>query len=620
MAKQTTRSGDPNEAAIRDFLSSRLDMIEPGLTLVGTEVRLPGRSGSSGFLDIFCQDGEGKLVIVEIKRTRSAAREALQELYKYVALIRTNHLVQITDYRVILLSVDWTDLLDAYSEFAAHAPFAASAGSIVLGGDGLPERIEPLEPSTTAAPRRFAVRHFLWGFPDRDTADAAAGKLAKRFQGLGLVDFVLIRSRPTARIYAGRHFLYFAQQELSFEAYDELLKSVLDGDGYAEFRENVDGLVELEDRIAEAADAIWSARGTPGRNEIGSDDAEIAHPEKARHWFRDIQQADIHIHRHGRFRDPWLSDEKIVAEIEGEGGASDYRLRYRAGTQHRHEVDELLKRIENVFFYNPDWQGAASQLVRYAQRVGTSEVEIAAFSNEDVLRATAGLAFGYSGYAPTFRMDIRVGEKTQRFIGLLEWDGTAFDFDALVAKHFHGDTFSYFTGVHFGHNRSINRDLLADMGLRYAVFRGSDGKGERIRVQGSTVVVDERPILGSISTMIEGNQAEVRKLVEMFMTTDQGFERAVGEFVLTERADARIGVLVEGTPRSDDLYWCGDIDHCDACGRSFADQQYMIDAIGFRGGGANLCSQCFVDADGRLGTGQGQAYRRDDRGWRLVGG
>jgi len=398
------------------------------------------------------------------------------------------------------------------------------------------------------------------------------------------------------------------------------ISPALDEEAYAEFRENIDGLVELEDRVAEAADAIWSARGTPGRKDIGSDDMEIAHPEKARHWFRDIEQADLHIHRYGRFQDPWLSDDKIVAEIEGEGGTSDYRLRYRARPQQRHEVDELLKGIENVFFYNPDWQGAASQLVRYAQRVGASEIEIAAFSNEDVLRATAGLAFGYPGYVPTFRIDIRVGEETQRFIGLLEWDGRAFDFDALIAKHFDGDAFSYFMGVSFGHNRSISRDLLADMGLRYAVFREADGKGERIRVQGSTVVVDERPILGSIPTMIEQNQDQVGKLVEMFMTTDQGFERTIGEFVLSQRADARVEALIEGAPRSDELYWSGDIDHCNACARPFADQKYMIDAIGFRGGGANLCSQCFVDADGRLGTGYGQAFRRDERGWRIVGG
>lgn len=82
------------EADIRDHLAVQLDLIEPGLTLLDTEFYLPNAQGALGFLDIFTRDTEGKLVIIGIKRTDKAAREAIQELYKYVPLLREKFLLK----------------------------------------------------------------------------------------------------------------------------------------------------------------------------------------------------------------------------------------------------------------------------------------------------------------------------------------------------------------------------------------------------------------------------------------------------------------------------------------------------------------------------------------------
>lgn len=624
MAKKTTKAGAPNEAAIRDYLAEHLDLIEPGLSLEGIEVKLPSRDGASGFLDIFARDAKGRLVIIEIKRTRGAARESLQELFKYAALIREKHLVQGRDYRLILLSVDWEDLLVPYSEFAPHAPFAVNAGQILLGADAMPTSIASVMPSANAAPRKIAVRHFLWGFVDRASAEKGVGRLAKYLRARGLTDFVLVQSRPTPDVYAGQVFLYFAQQELALEEYIALLRAHCSAEALADFMETIEDLSEPEDKIAEAADAVWSwPEGAPGRHEIGSEQLEIAHPEKGRHWFNDIDQADIHVHRFGRFEDPWISDETIITEIVGEGGESDFRLRYVANTGQRSEIDALVRKLENIFFFNPDWQGAAIQLVRYAERKpGSASVEVAAFSNEDVLRGVAGMAFGYPLYCPTFRLSITHAGVTESFFGLLEWDGTALNFDKIIADHFGGDTFAYFLSVNFGENRSLNRDILADMGLRYSVFREAGGQGERVRVQGSSIVVDKRPIIGSIPTLIDQNMDETGKLVAMFMEIDQGFAQSIAAFVENEpaTAEAELEQIIRTAPwTGQEQYWHGDLEGCDLCSRPFAPLRYMVDAC-LQQGGANLCAPCFLRQGGRLGLGRGQAYEASALGWRRVAG
>ncbi|MFO1124626.1 MAG: endonuclease NucS [Methylocystis sp.] len=123
MSERSSMARKITEADIRDHLAAHLDLIEPGLTLVDIEFHLPNRDGASGFLDIFARDALGRLVIIEIKRTDAAAREAIQELYKYVPLLRERFFVKDVDIRLILLSVAWHELATPYAEFAASAPY-----------------------------------------------------------------------------------------------------------------------------------------------------------------------------------------------------------------------------------------------------------------------------------------------------------------------------------------------------------------------------------------------------------------------------------------------------------------------------------------------------------------
>lgn len=611
------------EANVRDRIAANLDLIEQGLTLVETEFHLPNRQGASGFLDIFARDAADKLVIIEIKRTNAAAREAIQELYKYVPLLRERFLVKTTDVRLILLSVEWHELATPYAEFAASAPFEVSAGAIILDVNGIPVAIESIVPAALSSERKIGVRHFLWGFPDEATAAKAVAVIARRVQRFGLSDFVLIQSRATKPILGRRSFLYFAQRELRFEDYMALIEASFTEDQLDEFRENIANLTELEDRVAEASNAVWHLHGGVPYHEIGADTAEIAHPEKGSIWFENGAQEDIVVHRFGRFVDPWLEDQTIIDEIRGEGGESDFRLRFSARTDSPPQMAALLQRVENIFFFNDAWLGAVSQLVRYAERKGgPARIELIAYSPEDILRAIAASAFGFPGYVPTFRLDIEYNGTVERFIGLPEWDGSPPDFDKLFAEHFSGGSFGYFIACHFGENRSMNRDIMTDLGLRYGVFREGESGPERVRVQGASIV-RVRGAIRSMNLMIHEHQEEVGKLVEIFMTTDQGFAKTIQTFLNNDHniAERQLAKMLESEHSPvDEMYWSGDITDCDICGQPFAPMRFMIDAI-FQGGvGANVCALCFLKEGRGIGTGLGQVYEASAKGWRHIAG
>jgi len=511
---------------------TQLALIEPGLTLVAREHYLKNPGGASGFLDIFARAANGQLVIIEIKRTDAAAREALQELFKYAALLRQNYLVRDVDYRLIVLSVEWHELLTPYSELASRAPYELSAGIIVLGNDGLPIRIDPVNPLPAATQRRFAKRHFLWGFTDEYAAIAAVPLIAAHMHRVGLEDFVLIRSRSSDPRICEKSFIYFAQQELSLADYQKRIRALLSDEEYEEYESQLEDLTEEEDRIGESADAVWLPGYDDIFDQINSDTSEISHPEKAAHWFAEGALTSICVERFGRFRDEGITDEAIIAELIGHDGTSDYHLDLTARTDSAPQMDALVKAVENIFFFNNEWRGATRDLIAYAQRTGPATIKLLAFSNKDILRAIAGAAFGYPGFLPTFRLDIdRLGQEHERFIGLPEWDGTPPDFDSILSSNFGGDPFNYFLAHHFGENRGVNLDIMKDLGLRYSVFREGESGPERIRVQGSSIIVPPQPIKGSISSLIETNVEEVHKIVALFMSYDQGFEQTITSWV-----------------------------------------------------------------------------------------
>lgn len=529
----------PNESAIRDELMRDLSVVEPGLSPIAREKYLRNIVGASGFLDILARDGDGKLVIIEIKRTDAAAREAVQELFKYAALLRENFLLRDVEYRMLLLSVEWHELLTPYSEFALNSPYAIAAGRINLDEHGSVASVESLLPVLPPSQRKFSTRHFLWRFETQLQADNGSKLLATHMRRCGLTDFVLVRSQSNDARISSAHFIYFAQQQLRLGEYLSRLQAALDSEEYSELSDELEDLIEEEDRISEAADRVW----LPGYDELygdlEADHSEISHPEKASQWFAQGMQRAINIERFGRFDNSEISDETIISELIGQDGSSDIHLNLSASTSSPPEMAALRAAIGNVFFFNPTWKSAADDLLSYAVRTGPAIVTLQAFSNDDILRAMAGMAFAYPGFAPTFRMDIfRADGTMERFIGLPEWDGNPLSFDRLLRTHFPGDSFSYFLEYHFGSHRGKNLDVMADMGLSYGIFRETADGPERVRVQGSAVVGSSRHIIGSLPALIDANVDEVHKLVALFMQHDQGFRESITEWVNRDRQDA----------------------------------------------------------------------------------
>src|ERR1700679_433572 len=105
------------EAELRDLLSVQLEAIEPGLILVKKEQYIPNDLGTRSFIDLLARDREDRWVLIELKRSGAASREAIHEIYKYIEGVKAHLRVRDDEVRAIIASTDWKELLVPYSRF-----------------------------------------------------------------------------------------------------------------------------------------------------------------------------------------------------------------------------------------------------------------------------------------------------------------------------------------------------------------------------------------------------------------------------------------------------------------------------------------------------------------------
>lgn len=112
------------EHIIRDWLAAHPEFIEKGLQVVGKEHYLFDEMGSSGFIDILCKDLYNNFVIVEIKRSDSAARQTFTEVFKYAELIQNRYNARNSEIRIIIISTHWNEIIRAFSHICFKSRFA----------------------------------------------------------------------------------------------------------------------------------------------------------------------------------------------------------------------------------------------------------------------------------------------------------------------------------------------------------------------------------------------------------------------------------------------------------------------------------------------------------------
>jgi hypothetical protein len=180
------------ETAIRKSLAKQLDVLEAGLTLVEEEHRLPNPFGGKGYVDIWARDSQGMHVIIELKRSDDAARDALHEIFKYVALFRMNHGIPAHKIRCMVVSTEWHELLVPFAEFTDRTEIQSEGFQLNVDAGGVPVSAHRVTlPSLPSAVKLFH-QHSLFLFADEAMRDQMARTVDAAMSRLGAEGYLVI--------------------------------------------------------------------------------------------------------------------------------------------------------------------------------------------------------------------------------------------------------------------------------------------------------------------------------------------------------------------------------------------------------------------------------------------
>lgn len=503
------------EARIRDYLAADLAFLSGELRPVQREYHLPNAHGTRGYIDILATDTHGHYVIIEIKRSDVAAREAIHEVHKYIGLLRHQLRVSPSEIRVMIVSTEWDELLVPFSEFVQQLRQHLEGYRITLDEVGRPIAKEHVEPVPVPKMREFSRAQGILLYTSAERADPREADLRRVMHAVGLRDFVVVRLHTTRPI-PYPHAIYVAFQRDTLEGYRHLLQ---------QYPDRLKALAEYEsDDELDADDLLRLHEETLLGLVIGQlamDTFEVGYPEKF-DWLRSTWTIDRLI-RGGFFaEDRRLTDAALVAELAGLRGPSQVKYTNIASSRFPLRLGDIARDSLRCLTVNEVWRDHIRHILAWARgHGGEFGVAVHIFNPERILQSLHDTTrHGLSAAMPAYAIQLDFAEYTQVHLGTIVWDGTCPVLGDLLAAVF-DDPFDYFSAMTLGTISDYDRDLMARLGLRYTsdllIIRGEQVEAYLDTVlPGESMAQGDRPYAHSLGDFVARCRGFMRDLEEYY--------------------------------------------------------------------------------------------------------
>jgi len=503
-----------DEAGIRDLLASNLSMLEEGLELLEIEQFIPsGELGTRSFLDILAKDKWGHWVIIEVKKTNAAAREAAHEVFKYVEAVRRHFGARPDEIRAVVAAVEWKELLLPFSDLVSETSIAVRGVRLVLDATGTTlVKIEEVEPLALSQGRYLAPWHEVNLYSDQASFERGHTSYDSTLKDKGVVDYVLVVLRPAGdfndkaaasvaaamekmrALFGGdldeatptisveeldryEFMIYFAPQLLArefclklLEREPEILEEVL----------SVTDPYEPEAELCTLHENVYDLNPSPHRDHL-----EIGYAAKFAHKILDDEGWVVErIDRRGAFaRNTLLSDEAILEELKGSTGSSNQAFKREIWLDNPAHIASAKRGAGEALRTNPAWQEQFRRALDEASAGSPSRS-----ASIKVFNPSSGIFSFYFmvrdppalNHLPSYQVVVSddLGKVETIYIGLLAPTGDEpLSLQAIIDKYYGGRLGQMMFLASTGFFETRDADIMEDLGLAYRTFKLDDPQG-----------------------------------------------------------------------------------------------------------------------------------------------
>ncbi|MFV8871263.1 endonuclease NucS domain-containing protein [Serratia fonticola] len=472
------------EDDIRDKLSCNLELIEPGLVLLDTESYLKNENGTRGFVDILAKDSLNRFVLIELKRSQAASRDALHEVLKYFEGIKENKSLKDDEIILYIVSTEWKELIVPYSRFVDEVSFNVQGYQLNIDSNNFPVSAQVITPLKVNNLRKLSQQCKVCFYKNESNLKHGIDSFEKSWMKKRINNFVLITLRNNNKEICGDfpYMIYAATQELSAEEYIEIIK--MDDDLYNEHEELITDHSDLSD--LEYLSILQGFAVDDAEPRVFFDRVAIGYPSKFNHTILEDEHWQVmDVLKYGKFKNnELLTDSVIIDELKGNAGENKIRYVRSVDFKNKASFDVVSKEINQCLLDNKIWRvGVKNALHEIHHKNDYKECSINIFNPMNTLRSIYKAYYeldqlpcneglnNAQDWIPNYKIYTENQSEKVLYLGMLKDNSNRMSLSEYFNDYYHGNEAYYFfnlLGVGYNPNDVVEAKSI---GLEYSNFK-----------------------------------------------------------------------------------------------------------------------------------------------------
>lgn len=472
------------EDIIRDKLAEKLNLFENDLSLISTEKYLKNPKGTKGFVDLLAKDNLNRFVLIELKRSNAASREALHEVIKYFEGIKEEKSLKDDEIIVYIVSTEWKELHVPFSRFVNEVSFNVEGYLLEIDEENNPMHLRKIEPIKINNNRRLSNQCKVCFYTSSKNRDSGIKSFESAFMEKEIRDFVLVLlSNHKQNVTNGfDYMIYVSVQEMEIEEYIHILSK--DKELYDEY----EGIINNQDTLSdnEYHNILHGFAVDDCKPRVYFDYLAIGYPSKFNHTILGDEGWDIEkVIKYGKFKNnELLTDNMIINELKGDAGENKTRYVRDAVSKNKSSFEVVRNEIKECLLDNKIWQkGVLHALDEIYIDSELLTCEIVIYNPMNILRSLhhvysefwalpsdQGLRNAHQ-WIPEYKICSEGGGKEYMYVGILKDNKKRLNLEDYFSMFYNGKENMYFysflsTGYNHG---DVNESK--EVGLEYANFK-----------------------------------------------------------------------------------------------------------------------------------------------------
>ena len=512
-----------HESKIQDYLANHLNCLEEGLSLIQKEFPLSNPLGASGRIDILARDKYGQHVLIEIKRSNQASRQALHELHKYVALYQTNMGISVSEIRCIVVSTTWHELLVPFSEYFRSSTHSIVGFEIKTNEDGVILNSKKIDPLKVTEEIKLCPEHIVYLFVNKGPISAAVAQCIQGLSNLKVDDYCILEISYKG---TNTNVIYPYGLYVVISAFNESQKieqaSNLEIDS-CEFNPDESPFYIEETLLGRLNELVKL-----------NDSCEIGYPEK----FTDIREnwSITKIHRSGKLKknEKIIHDNELLQQIAGFKGQNAFYYQGFSTPRYKEHWVLTINNAKYTLIGNKRWWNTLKWFSQLIESLSiNSDVSFQIFNPTNII----GSIYKYyttdqMSYLPQFEIVVVSEDKSNTYIlvGTVTWDGIKINKKVeQVLRPSYLDPEMFFFAIHQGIVYENDESIMERIGINYSQFLLSNPDTNSAGIKYVSINNDR------ISLKQKDQFSD--KTIQEFMSDNSEFISSICNFIETNSVD-----------------------------------------------------------------------------------